>query len=137
MNSALPHQDDTVLSCATTDPEVFHDDAHAALAKKLCGNCPLADSCRSQARDHREWGTWGGETTAERAAAGFAPPGWQGRGHPRQHRPCGTPAAYRRHLRAGERPCTACKGAESRRRTGTSRRPRRRTPRRHRTTAGT
>ncbi|MGW6739265.1 WhiB family transcriptional regulator [Streptomyces sp. NPDC055025] len=65
---AFPHQDDTVLNCTTTDPEVFHDDAQADLAKKLCEDCPLAQACRSRARAHREWGTWGGETTAERAA---------------------------------------------------------------------
>jgi hypothetical protein len=29
--------------------------------------------------------------------------------------PCGTPAAYRRHLRHGERPCLSCRQAESRR----------------------
>ena len=29
--------------------------------------------------------------------------------------PCGTPAAYRRHKRAGEEPCPACKAAESER----------------------
>ncbi|MFF4933219.1 WhiB family transcriptional regulator [Streptomyces griseofuscus] len=133
---ALPHQDDTVLNCTTTDPEAFHDDAHAALAKKLCEDCPLAKACRSRARTLREWGTWGGETTAERAAAGFAPPGWRGRGHQRENRPCGTPAAYRRHIRAKEKPCTSCKAAESRRRAGSTRRPRRRVRRRPRTTAG-
>jgi hypothetical protein len=30
-------------------------------------------------------------------------------------KPCGTPAAYRRHLRRGELPCTACRGADGRR----------------------
>ena len=29
--------------------------------------------------------------------------------------PCGTPAAYRRHLRYGEKPCESCKQAEARR----------------------
>ena len=27
--------------------------------------------------------------------------------------PCGTPAAYRRHRRNGEKPCAACKRAEA------------------------
>jgi hypothetical protein len=31
-------------------------------------------------------------------------------------KPCGTPAAYRRHFRRGERPCEACIIAESERR---------------------
>jgi len=29
----------------------------------------------------------------------------------RQLQPCGTPAAYRRHLRHGEQPCDACRDA--------------------------
>lgn len=32
--------------------------------------------------------------------------------------PCGTPAAYRRHLRHGESPCRACRDAEARRQAG-------------------
>lgn len=32
---------------------------------------------------------------------------------PREVAPCGTPTAYRRHLRKGETPCLACKKAES------------------------
>lgn len=31
---------------------------------------------------------------------------------PRELAPCGTPAAYRRHLRHGERPCSDCLAAE-------------------------
>jgi transcriptional regulator with XRE-family HTH domain len=34
----------------------------------------------------------------------------------RELAPCGTPAAYRRHIRHGERPCGSCARAESRRR---------------------
>jgi hypothetical protein len=39
-------------------------------------------------------------------------------GRPRNEldlRPHGTPAAYRRHYRRGEKPCEACRQAESRR----------------------
>ncbi|MEU8951161.1 WhiB family transcriptional regulator [Streptomyces sp. NPDC048489] len=123
---AFPHQDNTLLNCATTDSEVFHDDAHAALARKLCEVCPLAQSFRSRARAHRQQGSWGGETTAQRATAGFTPRGWRGRGHQRENRRCGTPAAYHRHILAREKPCTSCKAAESRRRAGSTRRSRRR-----------
>lgn len=49
--------------CATTDPEVFHDDAHADVAKSLCAECPLTAYCRAQARINRAWGTWGGENS--------------------------------------------------------------------------
>jgi hypothetical protein len=31
---------------------------------------------------------------------------------PRQLKPCGTPAAYRRHLRHGQEPCDDCREAE-------------------------
>lgn len=31
----------------------------------------------------------------------------------RELEPCGTQAAYRRHLKAGEPPCAACRGAEA------------------------
>ncbi len=30
-------------------------------------------------------------------------------------KPCGTPAAYRRHLRHGEKPCSGCRFAEAQR----------------------
>ncbi|MFK0143209.1 WhiB family transcriptional regulator [Streptomyces murinus] len=40
----------------STDPELFDHDAHAALAKRLCAGCPLAQSCRTRAREDREWG---------------------------------------------------------------------------------
>ncbi|MEO3976924.1 WhiB family transcriptional regulator [Streptomyces sp. CAU 1734] len=105
----------TELPCSAA-PETFHDDSAVSTARKLCARCPLAVQCRTQARVNREWGTWGGETSAERAAAGYLPAGWQGRGHKRHHKPCGTPAAYRRHLRAGQVPCPPCKNAEYRRR---------------------
>ncbi|MFE3169262.1 WhiB family transcriptional regulator [Streptomyces sp. NPDC059224] len=83
--------------------------AHAALARKLCEDCALAQSCRSRARAHREWGTWGGETTAERAA-GFTPPdgaaaATNGRTAPAALRPptAGTSASRRsRAHRAGQ-----------------------------------
>lgn len=111
--------------CAGAEPEIFHDDAHAATARKLCTGCPLAALCRTQARDNREWGTWGGETSAERAAAGYPPAGWRGRGHKTELKPCGTAAAYRRHLRAGQKPCRPCKSAEYLRRAERAAGPRR------------
>lgn len=38
-----------------------------------------------------------------------------------QLKPCGTPAAARRHLRNGEEPCESCRDAENRRRRKKSR----------------
>lgn len=44
-----------------------------AKARAICTNCVVADPCRGYARENRELGFWGGESEAERAAAGFAP----------------------------------------------------------------
>ncbi|MFG2211034.1 WhiB family transcriptional regulator [Streptomyces sp. NPDC048638] len=129
MSSATLTRPETATPCTGADPEIFHDDTQAAAARKVCAGCPLADYCRTQARDNREWGTWGGETSAERAAAGHPPAGWRGRGHKIQLKPCGTTAAYRRHLRAGQKPCRACKTAEYVRRA--ERTAARTSPRRH------
>lgn len=40
-------------------------------ARALCGACPILSVCRAWAREHREYGFWGGESEAERAAAGY------------------------------------------------------------------
>ncbi|MEU6331486.1 WhiB family transcriptional regulator [Streptomyces sp. NPDC047049] len=64
------------VPCRTTDPEVFHRKEHEAVAKSLCHSCELLAACRSYARDKREWGTWGAETSAERSEAGFSPAYW-------------------------------------------------------------
>jgi WhiB family transcriptional regulator, redox-sensing transcriptional regulator len=37
-----------------------------AKARELCAGCPVRDACRAHARDHREYGIWGGETEEER-----------------------------------------------------------------------
>ena len=44
-----------------------------AQARTICAQCPALLPCRRYARDNRELGFWGGESEAERAAAGFAP----------------------------------------------------------------
>ena len=42
-----------------------------AVARELCLSCPVLDSCRRWAREHREYGFWGAESEEERAAAGY------------------------------------------------------------------
>jgi hypothetical protein len=41
--------------------------------------------------------------------------GTHGTGNRQPDLPCGTPAAYRRHFRRGEKPCESCQQAEARR----------------------
>jgi WhiB family redox-sensing transcriptional regulator len=40
-------------------------------ARAVCMACPVMRPCREWAREHREYGFWGGESEEERAAAGF------------------------------------------------------------------
>ncbi|MYZ38136.1 WhiB family transcriptional regulator [Streptomyces sp. SID4917] len=68
--------DGQLVPCARVEPEVFHSDELVGLAKSTCAGCPLGEACRLRARTNREWGTWGGETSRERANAGYAPHGW-------------------------------------------------------------
>jgi WhiB family redox-sensing transcriptional regulator len=42
-----------------------------AQARAICSACPVIQDCREWAREHREYGFWGGESEEERAAAGF------------------------------------------------------------------
>jgi WhiB family redox-sensing transcriptional regulator len=42
-----------------------------AQARKVCQACEALAPCRDWAREHREYGFWGGESEEERAAAGF------------------------------------------------------------------
>lgn len=44
-----------------------------ALAKRVCGTCPVAIQCRDLARKNAEvYGIWGGETERERHFAGYS-----------------------------------------------------------------
>jgi WhiB family transcriptional regulator, redox-sensing transcriptional regulator len=40
-------------------------------AARICAVCPVVAPCREWAREHREYGFWGGESEDSRAAAGF------------------------------------------------------------------
>lgn len=40
-------------------------------ARAVCHACPALVNCRDWAREHREYGFWGGESEEDRAAAGF------------------------------------------------------------------
>jgi WhiB family transcriptional regulator, redox-sensing transcriptional regulator len=69
--------------CRGEDPKLFHapfgEDAADRLVRendvksRFCAHCEVVAPCRGWAREHREFGVWGGESEAERAAAGYAP----------------------------------------------------------------
>jgi WhiB family transcriptional regulator, redox-sensing transcriptional regulator len=40
-------------------------------ARAICSACAVLEPCRRWAREHREYGFWGGESEEDRAAAGF------------------------------------------------------------------
>ena len=95
--------------CGQTDPEVFFPEKggnSARQAKAICAECPVLDQCREYALAQDAMslhGVWGGTTQDERrkirAGLGL---------NVKQLQPCGTRAAYNRHLAAGEEPCEDC-----------------------------
>ncbi len=40
-------------------------------ASLVCADCPVLNPCRAWAREHGEYGYWGGESEEARAAAGY------------------------------------------------------------------
>ena len=42
-----------------------------AVARTVCMECKVLDTCREFARENHEYGFWGGESEEERHAAGF------------------------------------------------------------------
>jgi WhiB family redox-sensing transcriptional regulator len=69
--------------CRGADPRLFNapfrEDAIDRRAREskaktqYCDRCEVSQECREWAREHHEYGIWGGETEDERAAAGFVP----------------------------------------------------------------
>lgn len=103
-------------ACRDYDPELWfpHSDSglnveQIAQAKAVCAACPVRDACLDWALEHNvEHGIWGGATERERRSIRRS----RGqRDRPRVLESCGTPAAYRRHLRRGEAIDFACREA--------------------------
>ena len=46
-------------------------DRRESIARTVCFSCPIMTECRSYAREHHEYGFWGGESEDERHAAGY------------------------------------------------------------------
>jgi len=62
-------QNDLFFAPAGERPETRN--VREAKARAVCNTCVVLASCREWAREHREYGFWGGESEEERAAAGY------------------------------------------------------------------
>lgn len=79
-------------------------------ATTICATCPVQHACADHAHRNQEmFGIWGGQPQTERRTQLTAPPT-----APRDLAPCGTYAAYVRHLRHGQTPCRPCTQANTR-----------------------
>ncbi len=106
---------DAPTPCAS-QPLLFDYDATRAerdAARTLCRACPARPACASHALNRPdETGVWGGTSDSDRrrvradAARAAGQPV-----DPADRRPCGTPEAYQRHRRLGER-CEDCAEGE-------------------------
>ena len=67
--AACRGQNDLFFAPAGERPETRN--VREAKARAVCNTCAVLTSCREWAREHREYGFWGGESEEERAAAGF------------------------------------------------------------------
>jgi hypothetical protein len=107
-------------ACIGHSPELWYADTRTpydqdarALAIALCKGCPVRQACLDAAlaaegmvAGKQRFGIWGGLTPGQRAR--LRPPS---RPTGRVLQPCGTEAAYRRHLRANETACEPCLAA--------------------------
>lgn len=123
-----------LLPC-TSDPDAMFSPERVGAAKGMCMRCPVMQQCRIEAIETGQWdGVWGGMTPDERrdwAKANGIPRHGTLSGYTgdkcrceqcraamteydrstRPRKPCGTDAAYRRHLKSGEEPCRKCRAA--------------------------
>src|SRR4029079_4357764 len=67
--AACRGQNDLFFAPAGERPETRN--VREAKARAVCNTCAVLTSCRQWAREHREYGFWGGESEEDRAAAGF------------------------------------------------------------------
>ena len=67
--AACRGQNDLFFAPAGERPETRT--VREAKARSVCTTCAVLEPCRQWAREHREYGFWGGESEEERAAAGY------------------------------------------------------------------
>lgn len=104
---ALPAEDDWRLrsACTPEDADLFFPDNKlgAGPAKHICATCPVVQACAQWALDTRqEYGVFGGLDERERKSLLRQAGEIKQRGPGRTKAPCGTRAAYDRHIRNGE-----------------------------------
>jgi hypothetical protein len=86
------------------------DETTILAAREICDNCPVLDDCRAYALATGEpAGIWGGLTEPERAV--IRKRAQRRRKGGRILVPCGTEAAYHRHIRRKEPVDQACQDA--------------------------
>ena len=71
------------LPCHLVDPDLFFAEAPVDVerAKALCADCPLRQTCLTEALERREpWGVWGGQLVVSGAIVARKRP----RGRPRK-----------------------------------------------------
>lgn len=103
-------------ACREEDPETWFPigtTGEALLqieeAKAVCRRCPVMEACGEWALTTRQdAGVWGGMSEAERRSIRKR----RGRA-PRPLAPCGTDAAYRRHIKRGEEVHPECLAAHN------------------------
>ncbi|ODA69244.1 WhiB family transcriptional regulator [Streptomyces sp. AVP053U2] len=100
-------------ACKGQDLALFFSDAEQKVqqAKQICVACPVRTACldeamRTEAGAARD-GVYGGLTATERAQLADESPRTG-----RRRAPCGTPAAYRRHVKCKEPIDDACRAAK-------------------------
>ena len=104
----------TAASCADDGDMWFSKDHRdITLAVTICNGCPILYACleqtlraEGQSPSGQRHGVAGGLTPNQRARRRPL-----GRPSGRALQPCGTPAAYRRHIRSGQKACEPCLAA--------------------------
>jgi len=116
-------------ACRGLDPNFFvperYDVKTTKEAKKICATCPVKNECREYGLNIHRFidldGIFGGLTKIERLRIlrkenlprRRQSPMKDIKFRPIDMKPCGTTAAYTRHLRNNETPCPACKQAHA------------------------
>jgi len=103
-------------ACKGETAELFYPDREdnwaIRMAKSICEGCPVATDCLAVALENGEPdGIWGGYTPEEREIVRIA--NRYPQRQPPEIFPHGTAAGYKRHARAGTRPCLGCTRAHN------------------------